>query len=128
MRKIQKVRFSDPNARIKNRERVKKAYENPEYHQKQSVAKMRRNNPMAKPIICVETKHIYDTMRAAESQTGINDTSIGMCCNGILKTAGGFRWKFIHDITRKNGEFIPGAITLGIITEEEVLEQLKKFK
>lgn len=128
MRKIQKVRFSDPNARIKNKERVKKAYENPEYHQKQSVAKMGRNNPMAKPIICVETKHIYDTMRAAESQTGINDTSIGMCCNGILKTAGGFRWKFIYDITRKNGEFIPGAITLGIITEEEALEQLKTIQ
>ena len=49
-----------------------------------------------------------------------------MCCRGLHNTAGGFQWKFIYDTIRKNGEFIPGAITLGFITEDEVFKQLNK--
>ena len=122
---IQKARYNDIYERIKLGDILKKAYENPEYHQKQSVAKMGAKNFMAIPIICVETRHLYEAIAVAGRQTGINKECIRLCCHGINKTAGGFKWKFIYDITRKNGEFIPGAITLGIITEEEVFKQLK---
>lgn len=36
----------------------------------------------------------YPSAKEAERQTGINRTSISYCCNGKLKTAGGFIWKF----------------------------------
>ena len=36
----------------------------------------------------------YPSVREAERQTGINNTSISACCNGKRKTAGGFIWIF----------------------------------
>ena len=128
IRDLQKSRYNDVNERIKLSELLKSAYENPEYRQKQSVAKMGAKNFMAIPVMCVETRHLYEAIAVAGRQTHINKECIRLCCHGVNKTAGGFRWKFIYDITSKNGEFIPGAITLGYITEEEVLKQLNKSK
>ena len=124
---MQKARYSDANELIKHRNMIKKAYENPVYHQKQSVAKMGGKNFMAKPVICIETLSIYEAIAVAGRQTGVNKECIRCCCRGTIKTAGGLRWKYIYDVTKKDGELIPGAITLGIITEKEVLEQLKNL-
>ena len=123
---IQKARYSNVDELAKHREAIKRAYENLEYHQKQSSAKIGGKNPQAKPVICVETKYIYEAASIAGYKTGINKECICMCCRGLHNTAGGFQWKFIYDTIRKNGEFIPGAITLGIITEDEVFKQLNK--
>ena len=106
---------------------IKRAYENPEYRQKQSIAKLGGKNFMAKPVICIETLKIYEAIAVAGRQVGVNKECIRFCCRGITKTAGGLRWKYIYDVITKNGELIPGAITLGIITEKEVLEQLKNL-
>ena len=124
---IQKARYSDDNELIKHRNMIKKAYENPAYHQKQSFAKMGGKNFMAKPVICIDTFSIYEAIAVAGRQTGVNKECIRCCCRGTIKTAGGLRWKYIYDVTKKDGEVIPGAITLGIITEKEVLEQLKNL-
>lgn len=123
---IQKARYSDVNELIKHQNIIKKAYENPEYHQKQSNAKIGGKNPQAKMVMCVETKHIYEAASTAGRKTGINKECIGMCCRGLYKTAGGLQWKFIYDTINKKGEFIPGAITLGIVTEEQVNEWQNK--
>ena len=32
--------------------------------------------------------------REAQRKTGIRNTSISLCCNGKLKSAGGFQWKY----------------------------------
>ena len=37
-------------------------------------------------------------------------------------------WKYLYDQTRKDGTIIPGAITLGLITEEEALKMLEEQK
>ena len=124
---IQKARYSDANELSKHRSMIKRAYENPSYHQKQSIAKMGGKNFMAKPVICVETLSIYEAIAVAGRQTGVNKECIRCCCRGAMKTAGGLRWKYIYDVTTKDGKLIPGAITLGIITETEVLEQLKNL-
>ena len=50
---------------------------------------------------------------------------VSKCCNGKQKSAGGYHWKYLYDNKLKNGEIIPGAITLGLITEEEALKQLQ---
>jgi len=39
----------------------------------------------------------YFGTREAERETGIDHASIGRACNGKVKTAGGFRWRYICD-------------------------------
>ena len=49
------------------------------------------------PVVCSETGEIYPSSREASRQTGIDRRNISSCCNGKLKTAGGFHWaKFIE--------------------------------
>ena len=124
---MQKARYSNADELAKHREIIKRAYKNPEYRRKQSIAKLGGNNVTAKPVICIETLSVYEAIAVAGRQTGVNKECIGCCCRGAMKTAGGLRWKYIYDVTTKDGKLIPGAITLGIITETEVLEQLKKI-
>lgn len=61
----------------------------------------------------------------ASMQTGIHISCICECCNGNQKTAGGYLWKYIYDRQLKGDKTIPGAITLGIISEEEILNDYK---
>ena len=85
-------------------------------------------NPRAKPVICVDTKQVYETGLMAEEKTGIDRKGISLCCMEQRKTAGGLRWRLVYDDSRRNGTIILGAITLGIITEEDVLSQLNTTK
>lgn len=125
-----KKTFSTLEYKIKQSNSSKKKWQNPEYRQKLSDAhkglQTGLNNPHAKIVICVDTKQVYETGVAAERETGVTRKNISLCCLGKNKSAGGFEWKFAYDTTRRNGEFIPGAITLGIITEEEIFTQLNK--
>lgn len=54
----------------------------------------------------------------------LNIQNICACCQGIRSQAGGYNWKYLYDHTKKDGTVIQGAISLGLITEEEALEQL----
>ena len=38
---------------------------------------------------------IWNSQKEASEATGIAQPAISMCCNGKLKTAGGYRWSFI---------------------------------
>lgn len=58
-------------------------------------------------------------------RTGVNISCICECCNGKQNTAGGYLWKYVYSRQLKNGTTIQGAITLGIITEEELLNKLQ---
>lgn len=55
------------------------------------------NSNAAKSVICLETMIIYPTITIAGEKLNINSSMIGSCCNGKLKTAGGFQWKFYND-------------------------------
>ena len=48
---------------------------------------------LSKPVLCLETGVVYPSMTEASRQTGIDDGSISLCCNGKRKTAGGFHWQ-----------------------------------
>ena len=50
---------------------------------------------LSKPILCVETGIIYNSIRGAERQTGISSGGIVGCLKGKLKTCGGFHWKYL---------------------------------
>ncbi len=109
---------------------AKKRFENPEERKKISQSRKGKytgeNHPRAKFVLCIETKHIYKTTLSAAEDANVDVAGIRKCCNGKAKTAGGYQWKYIYDITRKDGTVIFGAIALGLITEQEVQERLNK--
>lgn len=59
-----------------------------------------------RPVICVETGIIYDSLQDAEIKTGISRKNIGKVCNGgkYRKTAGGYRWMFYSDYLLEDKE------------------------
>lgn len=112
------------------REKMSKAKEgvylgenNPNYGNHKLVGE---NNPRAMIVMCIETKQVYGATTIASENTGVNKTGIRKCCSQQCKTAGGYHWVYIYDIVTRNGTHIPGAITLGLITEEEALAQLSQ--
>ena len=54
------------------------------------------NSHRFKPVLCVETGNIYESLRYAERETGILRGTIRKACNGKYKKAGGYTWKFIE--------------------------------
>ena len=58
--------------------------------------KIRLNDlKLGKKVLCVETGVIYNSEADALRATGIQ--SIGKCCRGRRKTAGGYHWKFLQE-------------------------------
>ena len=51
-----------------------------------------------KPVVCVETRQIFARIKDASESMGICDECIRKCCNGLRKTAGGFRWEFVQEV------------------------------
>lgn len=96
-----------------------------ESKEKMSSSKSGYNAKHTNPIINVDTNNIYYSSSIAENDTNVDQSSILKCCKGIYKTAGGYNWKYIYDYITKNGTIIPGAIALGIITEEEYLKTIQ---
>lgn len=47
------------------------------------------------PVKCVETGAVFYCAYEASRKTGIRQSGISMCCNGKLKTSGGFHWTFV---------------------------------
>lgn len=81
-----------------------------------------------KAIYCVEINKIYNSGVHAYKDTGISRSNISNSCSGKRETAGGYHWKYVYDQINKDGTVIQGAITLGLITEEEVLKILEENK
>ena len=53
---------------------------------------------LSKPVFCIETGELYSSLSEASRQTGVDIGSISKCLNSKLKSAGGFRWKFLTDV------------------------------
>lgn len=61
--------------------------------EKYIVAKeQNRKGQSKKPVKNITTGMIYPSVKDAAKATGVNDGTIGMCCNGKRKSAGGFVW------------------------------------
>jgi hypothetical protein len=48
----------------------------------------------SKKVTCIETGITYNSATEVGIQLNINQGNISKCCNGKLKSAGGFSWKF----------------------------------
>jgi len=46
-------------------------------------------------ILSDSTEIIYPSVMQASRENNISDTSIRRACNGVMKTAAGFKWKFV---------------------------------
>ena len=96
---------------------------------KDEVLPVEYRNPNAKIITQYTTDgnliDIWNTIKEASKFTNIGKTNISACVQGRTHTAGGFKWCYLYDQTKRNGEVVQGAISLGLITEEEALKQLE---
>ena len=49
-----------------------------------------------KPIICIETGEIFESVNSAAAKAGVTHSCISMALNGGCKTAGGYRWAYLN--------------------------------
>ena len=68
-----------------------------------SSAMKGKNNPKAKMVIQYDKQgkiiKIWDYAKQAGEELGINTNGITKCCRGEGKSAGGFCWKYLNNIT-----------------------------
>lgn len=50
-----------------------------------------------KPVRCIETGIVYQSIKEAERATGIYHSSISMCCDGRQKKTHGTHWEFVKE-------------------------------
>lgn len=56
-------------------------------------------HPMARKVICLETKQVFGCIRDAEDWCGKG--GVGACCKGRAETAGGYHWQYYEDYKRE---------------------------
>lgn len=63
-------------------------------------------SPKRVKVLCIETGIIYDSLKDAENDTGINRVSISRCCQGLQRVAGKLHWKYptIEDLIEIKGD------------------------
>lgn len=110
------------------------------YHSKETKKKMSdnhadvngKNHPNSK-ITCqydlyMNIINVWDYAKQASDELGIRRESINACCRMKIKTTGGFIFRYLYDTSHRNGTIIPGAISLGLITENEAINKLNETK
>ena len=134
---LRKMSESAKNKSVETRKKIsdaaKERYKNPlnvpfygKHHTEESKEKLRKAHNI--PIVQLTMNELcimcFNSGKEASKQTKIQANSISKCCRGGVKSAGGYHWKYLYDQTGKDGTVIHGAITLGLISEEEALTQL----
>jgi len=56
-----------------------------------------QRNKNSRPVFCIELNQTFESIAEASRQTGANSHSIGYCCRGKTKTAGGYHWKYVEE-------------------------------
>lgn len=82
------------------------------------------NSSLAKIVMCIETNTIHLSGTLAGKAYGLHSTGITRCCCGKQRAAGGYTWKYVYDTVNTDGTIVPGALTLGLITADEVLQRI----
>lgn len=57
-----------------------------------------------KPIICIDTGEIFDSVKSAAEKSGVTHSCISMVLNGRGKTAGGCRWNYLNQDDKPSEE------------------------
>lgn len=101
-------RWKNPTDAMKNKKHPS-GYKNPhsvEHGKNISKAKKGKKlgseNPVARKVICIETKIIFSTIKSANDwiienhKSTAKQSNISSCCAGRLKTAYGYHWEYIE--------------------------------
>ena len=51
-----------------------------------------------KPVVCVETGIIYESITHAAKRNKIDSSSLSKVCKGLRETAGGYHWRYQKDV------------------------------
>lgn len=54
-----------------------------------------RNEKISKQLMCLETGLVYPSTREVQKQLGFAHSNISKCCNGKIKSCGGFHWCYV---------------------------------
>lgn len=65
---------------------------NPMYGKKRDI-----NLYKTKAVLCIEINKVFISTTEASRQTGVQQSDISRVCNGKLKTAGKYHWKFVKE-------------------------------
>jgi hypothetical protein len=130
MSESQKKRFSDPTnhpnyGRQLSEEHRKHIGEANVGRKMSEEAKRKIGEANSMPIVQLskngEFISIFSSVAKAEDITKVPH-HVSDCCHRKRRTCGGYQWVPVYDIVLTNNEIIPGALTLGIVTEEQVRE------
>ena len=56
-----------------------------------------RNQRVSKAVYCVELDRTFPSQSNAARELGLYPNNISRCCNGSLKTTGGYHWRFVNE-------------------------------
>lgn len=95
----QKENLNNPIAKGRKRKTSPKTPQTVEklrigYEKKKEYIISRIKRKISKPIICIETNKQYLSISEAAQKLNICRSAIGFACNGKLKQAGGYHWKY----------------------------------
>lgn len=62
-----------------------------------------KKNPKSKPVICLDTKIVYESMGIASKETNVYQSDISRCCSKQLKQIKGLHWMYYEEYL-KGGE------------------------
>ncbi len=62
-----------------------------------------KNSQMKKVLMLSldnEPLKVFDSQQCAENATKTRQSGISNCCRGILKTSGGYKWRFYEEVSK----------------------------
>lgn len=124
----QKERFSDPTnhpnyGRHLSEEHRKHIGEANIGKKMSDEAKKKIGDANSMPVVQLDKNGIFITIFSSVVQAehiAKVPHHVSECCHHKRRTCGGYQWMAVYDIILSDNETIPGAITLGIVTEEQV--------
>ena len=91
---IEKMRESHKNMSEETKEKIRESKKN---LSKESRYKLSESSTKHR-VLCIETNVIYRNAKEASVKTRVHKDSIGNCCRGTQKTAGGYHWQYLDKL------------------------------
>lgn len=71
---------------------------------------------------------VWESPKIAADACNIWRSHIASCCLGVCVRAGGYRWLYLYDHQKTDGSIVSGAISRGIIAEDDAIKLINKTK
>ena len=68
-----------------------------QYNMSYGTRGKRQSKTQSRKVYCVELDQTFNSIKEAERETGIWHSNITACCQGKIKTTGGYHWKYVDE-------------------------------